>query len=534
MPSVADVLTHALAEAGIDNVFGLPGGEAVEVLDSIRRSEIDFTLVHHESSAAFMASATARLTGRPSACLATLGPGSTNIVTGIAHAYLDRAPVIAITAETPQQVLPSHTHQVIDLEVLFSPITKASLCLTSDGEHETVRKAIAIATTGRPGPVHLRISNDVAAPKPSAPGTAPGVPSSEPMADDVLQQARELVSNSKRPILIAGLGLEPEGPYGEILQFAEAVRAPVIVTPKAKGAIPDDHPLAVGTIGLTRTDPVYEVLDQADCVVAVGFDAVEMVRPWEHSAPLIWIAPWANQDPKLPAAAELIGQMGPALRQLTKAELHSDEGWGDKIVAAHRRMNPNLQAASSASERIAPHTVLRVLRDHLERDALITTDVGSHKILTCLEWPTFVPNRFLVSNGLSSMGYSLSAAIAAGLTLRDTSIVCTIGDAGMLMSMSELATLARLEVPVTVVVFKDHALDLIRSHQNKSGKPTFGTEFSAPDYAQIAKAHGIPALQVLTEDALAKAVVRFDASRKPALIEAEIDPSAYPTTPEGH
>lgn len=530
--SVAEVLISALAEAGIDNVFGLPGGEAVGVLDSIRQSEIDFTLVHHESSAAFMASATARLTGQPSACLATLGPGSTNIVTGIAHAYLDRSPVIVITAETPQQVLPAHTHQVIDLEALFNPITKASLRLTPDGAYETVRKAIALATTGRPGPVHLRISNDVAAAEASARGAVNAQPNYEAEDIDMLQKARQLVSNSKRPILVAGLGLEPEGPYDEILQFAEAVRAPVIVTPKSKGAISDEHPLAAGTIGLTRSDPVYEVLDQADCVIAVGFDVVELVRPWEHSSHLVWIASWVNQDPELPTAAELIGLMGPALQYLAEAESHADEGWGEEIVAAHRHKNLSLQSAGTGSDSIPPQTVLRVLRDEVGRDALITTDVGSHKILACLEWLAYVPNRFLVSNGLSSMGYSLSAAIAAGLALQETSIVCTVGDAGLTMSMGELATLARLEVPVTVVVFKDHALDLIRSHQIRVGRPTFGTEFAAPDFVHIAEAHGIPAEKVSSEDALVESVRRFVPSMRPALIEAVIDPSTYPTTPD--
>ena len=529
--SVADILISALAEEGIRNVFGLPGGEVVEVLDSIRRSEIDFTLVHHESSAAFMASATARLTGRPSACLATLGPGSANIVTGVAHAYLDRAPVIVITAEASQQLLPGHTHQVLDLEALFSPITKASFRLKPDGVHETVGAAIALATTGRPGPVHLQISNDVAATEISAPKPWPILPSSEPPAKDILQEARQLLTDSKRPILIAGLGLEPEGPYKEILQLAEAVRAPVIVTPKAKGAISDDHPLAAGTIGLTRNDPAYEVLDQADCVVAIGFDVVELVKPWEHPAPMIWLAPWPNQDPRLPATAEVIGPMGPALRSLAEAESHPDDGWGANIVDAHRSKYPISPSTRSTSARLAPHAMLRVLREYLDREALITTDVGSHKILTCLEWPAFVPNRFLVSNGLSSMGYSLSSAIAAGLNLRDTSIVCTVGDAGLLMSMGELATLARLDIPVTVVVFKDHALDLIRSHQNRVGQPTYGTEFTSPDFVQIAKAYGIPAERVSTEDALTMAVKRFIPSMKPGLIEAEIDPSTYSTTP---
>jgi acetolactate synthase-1/2/3 large subunit len=332
--------------------------------------------------------------------------------------------------------------------------------------------------------------------------------------------------------LIVGLGLEPQGPYNEILQFAEAVHAPVIVTPKAKGAISDDHPLTAGSIGLTRTDPVYQILDQADCVMAVGFDVVELVRPWEHPAPLIWIATWANEEPVLPAAAEIVGPIGPALENLAEVDLSPDEGWGEKAVADHRLLNPVLQSVRSESGRVTPQAVLRILRDELDREALITTDVGSHKILACLEWPAFAPNRFLVSNGLSSMGYSLSAAIAAGLALRDTSIVCTVGDAGLLMNMGELATLARLEVPVTVVLFKDDALDLIRSHQHRLGRPTFGTEFSAPDFVQIAEAHGIPAERVSTEAALIAVVKRFLPSMKPALIEANIDPLTYPTTPD--
>jgi len=531
MPSVADILIAGLAEAGIDNIFGLPGGESVEVLDSIRRSEVRFTLVHRESSAAFMASATTRLTGRASACLTTLGPGATNVVTGVAHAYLDRAAVIVITAQNPDYKLPGHTHQALDLESLFGPVTKASFRVQPDGADETIREAIALATTGRPGPVHLQIRGNAAEQHATrlvaTPKAVPTPPGSEPAANDRLQEALRILSKSKRPILIAGLGLEPEGPYKEILRFAEAIHAPVIVTPKAKGAIPDDHPLAAGTIGLTPTDPVYEVLEQADCVVAVGFDVVELVKPWEHSAPLIWLAPWANQDPELPAAAELVGLMGPVLRHLSKADTHTEEAWGEPIVAAHRGKYPALQSTSSPSGLLAPQAVLRVLRDHLGREALITTDVGSHKILACLEWPAYVPNRFLVSNGLSSMGYSLSAAIAAGLILRDTPVVCTTGDAGLLMSMSELSTLARLEVPVTVVVLKDHALDLIRSHQQRSGKPPFATEFTAPDFVQIADAHGIPAQRVSSEDTLIEAVQRFVPSRKPALIEVEIDPSTY-------
>jgi acetolactate synthase-1/2/3 large subunit len=533
MPSVADLMVRSLADAGIDNIFGLPGGETVEVLDSIRRSEIEFTLVHRESAAAFMASATARLSRRPSACLSTLGPGATNLVTGVAHAYLDRDPVIAITAQATEGRFPDHTHQKIDLQALFAPVTKASFRLSPDRAAEAIQEALAIATTGRPGPVHLQLGNEIAAKqiKAGEKGLDAQAPGQED--PDSIRRALELLSNSRRPILVAGLGLEPEGPYDELLRAAEALQAPVIVTPKAKGAIPEDHPLFAGTIGLTRTDPVYDVLDQADCVVAMGFDVVELVKPWEHAAPLIWLAMWPNQAPRIPAEVELVGSIGPALEVLAEATPKPDDAWGEVKVGVHRTEHPTLQADEAGLEQLAPQIVLRVLRDQLPREALLTTDVGSHKILACLDWPSYTPNRFLVSNGLSSMGYSLSAAIAAGLLFRDTTVVCTTGDAGLAMSLGELSTLARLEVPVMVVVFKDHALDLIRSHQVRSGKPPFATEFTAPNFVQIAEAHGIIAERVSSEGTFSAAVSRYLEAPEPTLIEVMIDPSTYPTTPAG-
>jgi acetolactate synthase-1/2/3 large subunit len=259
--TVADVLVEVLREAQIGVVFGLPGGENVEVLDALRRGGIRFVLVHNEPSAVFMADATARLTGSPGVCLTTLGPGATNAVAGVAHAYLDRAPVLVITAQKPDRLLPDYTHQVIDLNALFTPITKRSVKLRPEGARETVRRALDLATAGRPGPVHLQISNDDA----------------------------------------------EEGPYEALRELAEAAGAPVITTPKSKGSLPADHPLAAGTIGLTSRDPAYDILYEANCVVAVGLDVVELVKPWDIRSPLIWVAPWANEDPQLPAHAELVG-----------------------------------------------------------------------------------------------------------------------------------------------------------------------------------------------------------------------------------
>jgi acetolactate synthase-1/2/3 large subunit len=343
--------------------------------------------------------------------------------------------------------------------------------------------------------------------------------------------ARDLLAQSTRPVIVAGLGLEPERPYLELLQLAESIQAPVIVTPKAKGTLSDDHPLSAGTIGLTRTDPVYDVLDEADLVIMVGFDVVELVKPWQHSAPAVWIAPWNNHNPTLPTAAEIVGPMKPVLIDLAAASVSIAAEWGAHRVSDHRRKHVSQNRVPRGAGALTPQAALRVLRDNLPPEAVLTTDVGSHKIFYCLEWPAFVPNRFLVSNGLSSMGYGLPAAIAASLVHSGDPVVCTTGDAGLVMNMGELNTLARLNVPVTVVVFKDNALDLIRSHQKRLGKPTFGTEFRAPDFVGIAEAHGIRASRASNENSLAEALNQCIVSARPALIEVKIDPTTYPTTP---
>ena len=288
MATVAETLVETLAAAGIDTVFGLPGGEVVEILDALRRRNLRFVFVHNESSAVFMADAMARITGKPGVVLTTLGPGATNAVAGVAHAYLDRSPVLVITAQKPDVLLPDYTHQVLDLHALYTPITKGSFKVTAANVQATMHHALQLAQAGRPGPVHLQISNEEAT---LASGESHVVGGEWPVASDSKTSpitvektalARTLLSSAQKPLIVAGLGLEPEQPYGALCELAEAANAPVIMLPKAKGAIPDNHPLAAGVIGLTRTDPVYEMLDEADCIIAVGFDVVELVKKWDH------------------------------------------------------------------------------------------------------------------------------------------------------------------------------------------------------------------------------------------------------------
>lgn len=534
--TVAEVLARRLHEAGVERVFGLPGGETVEILDALRRRGLRFELAHNESSAVFMADATARLTGQPGVCLTTLGPGAANAIAGVAHAYLDRGPVLVITARTPDHLLPDHTHQVIDLHALYTPVTKGSFKLEPAGADQTICTALALALNGRPGPVHLEVSNETAM-QPAGAGSVPdamdsnGPTETSPASGPSMAAAAEVLIRSRRPVIVAGLGLEPERPYAALRRLAEAAQAPVITTPKGKGCLPDDHPLAAGTIGLTRTDPAYALLDEADCIVALGFDVVELVKPWDQSAPLLWLAPWPNQAPTIPARVELAGPMQPGLEHLAGLSFRSGPDWGESRVRAYRQSLAGPRRPEPSPGRMLPQTVLETLRQTVPRDTLVTTDVGSHKILSCLTWPSYAPNRFLVSNGLSCMGFSLPAAIAGSLALPDQPVVCLVGDGGLAMVMGELGLLTRLQLPVIVVVFNDAALDLIRSQQIRAAKPVYGTEFASPDFVSIARAYQLEAQRVTTGAECTQSIRAAVAARRPTLIEAMIDPISYPTTP---
>ena len=554
MATVAETIAQSLHDAGVRFAFGMPGGEVVSVLEAMQRVGIRFELMHHEESAVFAADAYARATGKPGCALTTLGPGALNAVPGIGHAWLDRAPVVLITAQKPDSLLPDYTHQVVDLQSVFAPITKRTLKVTPRNAAAEVPATVALTMQGRPGPVHLQISNEEAElPVERASGQQVGsistgqgeVGGKGDLPDgERLSRAREIVAKASRPVILAGLGLEPEAPYNALRALAEAANAPVIVSPKGKGALPDDHPLSAGVVGLTRTDPVYDILEESDCVVAVGFDVVELVKEFSlpqsgesesaggaDDVPLIWIANWPNYDPVLPADVELVGSMTATLMQLADSEFRTDGQWGESRVRAFHAQLAALPLPSSRPGRLLPQQMLVSMRRHLSRNTLLAVDVGSHKIFGSLEWPTLTPNSFALSNGLSCMGFGLPAAIGTALARPDEFAACLIGDGGMLMCLGELAVLARLNLPVVVVVAVDNAIDLIRSHQIRQGKEPFGTEFPAPDFCKIAAGYDIAAARVTTPEECDEALARAAAARAPFLIEAIIDPVGYPTTP---
>ncbi|MCA9987274.1 MAG: thiamine pyrophosphate-binding protein [Anaerolineales bacterium] len=530
MSTVADLFADHLAMVGINVVFGLPGGENLALVGALGRRGIRFVLVRNESSAVYMAGVTARLTGKPGVCLVTLGPGAANAMAGVAHAWLDRDPVLVMTADFPETVVGKHTHQVLDLAALFRPVTKVSIRLPTLSTGMQLRAALMLTYDERPGPVHLSL---IASDADAKAGMT--VPQREIFrafftAPEAVAAGAAVLREARRPLILAGLGLEPEGPYAELRELAEGLNAPVVDTPKARGSLPADHPLYGGTIGLMQSDPAYALLDDADCFIAVGFDVVELVRQWDYDKPLIWVANWPNEDPVIPAAATLVGSIKDSLRQLIDTECETEADWGAARVARFRQDTAAPARPEPPAGRLYPQQLLAVLHEALPAQTAIATDVGSHKILTALSWPATTPNRYFVSNGLSAMGFGLPAAIAAALVLGEPT-VCVTGDAGFAMVMGELALIQELDLPVLVVVMNDAALDLIRSKQQRRAEPVCGTEFSNPDFAAIAQAYGLPYYRVDSETAARTALAAAVATGRAALIEALIDPSSYPTAP---
>lgn len=530
MYRIADYLAEELWNLGVRKVFGLPGGENVQLLDALDRRGFAFHLVRNESSAAYAAAACYRVTGQPQACLTTLGPGITHGTAGLGHLWLDRAAVVFLTARTGENSGPLHTHQVLDLSALAGPLSKKSLIVLPDSVQQ-VAGALSLMLEGRPGPVHLQMSNEAGGQpcaRPSQTRPDPRIPAEK---DHLIEAARACIRDMRKPVIVAGLGVRSPAAAAALKEAAEALQSPVLATPKAKGAVSDLDPLSAGVIGLTKTDPAYAILDSADGVIAVGFDVVELVKHWDWEGPLVWVADWPNQDPPLPATVELHGPPENLLPALTMKE-SGRAVWHEEDFAPRVDAAACFDAGSEDSDHITPQQLLGVLRESVPRSTRLTVDVGSHKIFLSLDWPTFEPNGFLLSNGLSCMGYGLASAVGASIEDPGRLIVCVTGDGGMAMCAGELALLQETGGRVIVVVLKDAALDLIRSAQTRAGMPALGTEFEAEvDHVKLAQAYGVRASRSTSVQELRDALQEAVSAEGAYLIECVLDPAGYPTTP---
>jgi acetolactate synthase I/II/III large subunit len=525
----AEVVVDALERAGIEYVFGYPGGQNARFIEAMHGSRVRFVLVTHESCAGFMADVCGRLTGKPGACLSTLGPGATNMTTGVGNAYLDRVPMLAFTGKMGRRWQGRTVQMQVDHRQLYAPITKWSTELTGGSIYPTIARAVEVALAEQPGPVHLDFPEDVAeelseeAPR----GFAPVPPRLPPCDEGALRAAEALIRRADRPLVAVGLTMNRAGATAELERFIVRNHFPVVSTMMAKGQV-DHGPLPfVGVVGRARHDLIADYCRPADLVIAVGYDPVEFnYEEWvRRGLPIVHIdtVP-ADIAPGHAPVCQLVGDVRSTLSRLGDlAGLR--HRWDLATLGEHRE--GLLRALTPACDGFAPHQAVQALRDVLPPDGLITVDVGAHTHLIAQLWPTGGPRNLLVSNGWSSMGFAIPAAIAARLVEPDRPVVACTGDGGYLMMVGEISTAVRLGLPVVFVVLRDRFLSLIRVKQRRRSFHEDAVELFGDSYAPSDRLFGAR-VEVATSEEQFREVLRTGlAGTGPLVIEAVVDPSEY-------
>jgi acetolactate synthase I/II/III large subunit len=526
----AEIIGAALAKAGATHAFGIPGGEVLALMQGLDAAGLRFVLVKHENGGGFMAEGLWHMTGALPVLVATLGPGVANAVNVVANAMQDRVPLIFLTGCVDAAEAETYTHQVFDHQAMLRPVVKGSLRLAPGAVGAGMAKAIALATQGQPGPVHVDVPIGVAEAAAEEPPVAglwtalPGLPSA-----DGLAQAVAALKVSKRPLAIAGVDAVNEAAGPAIAAFCRVHRIPLVTTYKGKGLMPEGDPLSLGGAGLSpKADRILmPLIGQADCVLLLGYDPIEMRIGWRHpfgpGQTVIDLSPIRRDHGMHRADIPLIGGIGPTLQALAHDAPRRWPG-GDPETA-----RAALKAAFTGPGGWGPHAVFSTLRSVMPAETVVTADSGAHRILVSQIWESPAPRRILQSSGLCTMACAVPLAAGAKIGRPEAPVLAFVGDAGLEMGAGELATLAAQTLPVIICVLVDHSLTLIEMKQRASQRPNLGVDFGTPgtDFAALARAFGGHGVAVTDCSALARearAALDRDCF---TLIAAEIPRRAY-------
>jgi acetolactate synthase I/II/III large subunit len=524
----SDVFVECLESEGVRYVFGIPGEETLDLSESLAGSSIQFVPVRHEQGGAYMADACGRLTGRAGVCLGTLGPGATNLVTAVADAYLDRAPLVALTGQSDLERMHKESHQYIDLIGIMRPIVKWNARVSSpEIVPEVVRKAFAVAESEKPGSTHLELPEDVMA----EPLDAVPLPRHTPVQPEPgmreLRRAAEIICSASHPVVLAGNGAVRTHSAGALRTFAHELGIPVAETFMAKGLLDDEDELALGTVGLQARDYSLAGFDDADVVIAIGYDLVEHKpenwNPRGNKQIVMIDTVAAEVDEFYLPAVELIGEIPHVLSRLTAACAEDPPSAGgssrlrDVVQGAFR------QGASDDRFPMIPPRVLWEIRQVLGAEDILVSDVGLHKLWIGRMFPAHAPGTVLIANGLAGMGFALPTAIGAKLVYPNRRVLAVSGDAGFLMNSQELETAVRLKTPVVNVIWENREFGSIAWKQDKKFGRHFDVDFTNPDFVKLAESFGLPAWRCSRADELGQLLQKALAQDLPSLIVVPID-----------
>ena len=522
----SDLFVKQLEEEGVEYIFGLPGEENLDLLESLRVSKIRVIITRHEQAAAFMAATYGRLTGKAGVCFSTLGPGATNLMTGIAHAQLIGAPLVSISGQKALRENHQARFQLIDVVSMMRPITKDAVSIVDAGMLPTiVRNAFKLAQAERPGAVHLELPEDVAESMTDARVQKRGLvrrPAPDPKA---LVRAAQLINQSKNPLIILSSGANRNLITSQLMQLIEVTKIFAVHTQMGKGVLSDASDYSLYATGIHRRDYVNCGIDQADLIITIGYNIVEY-------PPYVWNR---NLDKKIinidfseaevdkyyDPDVEVIGDISNSLRQL--GELVNTRQDNATFSAIRKFLGDKLSLAVPKKYPLTPREIVGQVRGVLSPDDILVLDNGIYKLWFSRLYKTFKPNTFLVDNALATMGAGLPAGIAAKILHPDQKVLVVVGDGGFMMNSQELETALRYDVPVVVLIVNDNAFGFIKWEQRSKGFTSFGADYGNPDFAKYAESYGAVGMRVKEGDDLAKVLEEAFSRKKPVVIECPID-----------
>jgi len=520
------LFVRCLENEGVEYIFGIPGEENIDLMDALIDSSITFITTHHEQGAAFMADVYGRLTGRVGVCLSTLGPGATNLITGVADANMDHAPLVAIAGQADTNRLHKESHQVLDLQNLFEPITKySSRLLTPNIITEVVRKAFKLAQTDKTGACFIEFPENIAdMPIDDTPLRVQQPTPPEPAAGRV-SYAAEVISNARDPMILAGNGVIRAKAWKELALFAERLNIPVTNTFMAKGVLPFKHPLALGTAGLQAHDYIHCGFERADVIICVGYDLVEYhPRLWHPTRDRriihIDMSP-AEVDACYIVEAGVVGDIKQSLLRISEqARPHEGNRMRPLRESLIEDMN---QHKDDKGYPVKPQKIIWDLRTVLGMDDIVICDVGAHKMWMARMFRCEQPNTCIISNGFASMGIAVPGAIAAKLAYPERAVVAVTGDAGFMMNSQEIETAMRLGVPFVILIWNDCGYGLIEWKQTVAFGRSSYVKFNNPDFVKYAEAFGAKGYRVERTEDLQSILKTALADNTVSIIDCPVD-----------
>lgn len=525
---VSELFVRCLENEGVQYMFGVPGEENIGVMDALLSSKIEFVTTRHESGAAFMAGMMGRLTGKPGVCLATLGPGATNLLTGVATGNMDRTPLVAIAGQAALNRLHKESHQAYDLVSMYQPVTKWSATIQVDETvPEIVRKAFKVADSEKPGATFIELPEDVADLETNGEPLKIAKLGQASASEENVQAVAEQINKAKRSLIISGNGVIRLNAEEQLVAFAEKLQSPVAETFMGKGGISWQHPLSLMTIGLKDKDYVSYAFDLTDLIITVGYDMTEIPPTrWDPNGkiPIIHIDTQpAEVDAAYPVIHSLLGDIKENLLKLTEAVSPRKEAPPEVLQIREQILNEFHSFKDDTHFPVKPQKIVYDLRAVMGEEDITISDVGAHKMWMARMYHCYKPNTCLISNGLASMGVAVPGAIGAKLAKPDKKVVAVVGDGGFLMTGMELETAVRLKLPLVILIWKDKGYGLIEWKQQKKYNRSSHIRFGDPDFVALAEAFGAKGLRVEKTEDLQGILKEALAEAGPVVIECPVD-----------